>query len=137
MLFLTHSLWLEKFRFNLRPNCLIYLWNSSIFHRVWDSNSTSSFDDWVKSLVTIYSVLLADTVAQNIFTFLQSGNPLILIIFPEDFSVSFQFKSWTFLYSSTPLVSSTRAITYSFDNSKIFLNYLLIPLIFVLHTQIH
>jgi len=74
---------------------------------------------------------------QNIFTFLQSGNPLILIIFPDFFSASFQFKSWTFLYFSTPRVSSTRAITYSLDNSKIFLNYLLIPLIFVLHTQIH
>ena len=72
---------------------------------------------------------------QNIFTFWQSGNPLILIIFPEFFSASFQFKSWTFLYFSIPRVSSTRTITYSLDNSKIFLNYLLIPLIFVLHTN--
>ena len=99
---------------NAKPvNCLISRLISSIFHRVWDSNSTSK-EWWFSQVISnnIFCWSWQIHIIQNIFTFLQSGNPLIWIIFPDFFSASFQFKSWTFLYFSAPRVSSTRAITF-------------------------
>ena len=72
---------------------------------------------------------------QNIFTFLSRGKPWILIIFPDNFSVSFQFNSWTFLYFSIATYIINARDYFLKENNKFFYHYLLILLIFVLHTN--
>ena len=61
---------------------------------------------------------------QNILTFLSCGKPLILIIFPDNFSVSFQFKSWTFLYFSIATYIINARDYFWKDNNKFFYHYL-------------
>lgn len=115
-------------------NSLIMAWNYSIFHLIWILNSTSSLRDWFISLVAIYSVLLAQTVTQNNFTFLSRGKPRILMIFPETNSCSFHIKLSRFWYFLTPPVSSTKRFFFN-GNNKFYLNYQSVPLIFENYTN--
>ena len=60
----------------------------------------------------MYSVLLAEIVAQNSLTFLSFEKPLIFIILSDFFSDSFQLNAAIRLYFTAPPVSSTKRLIF-------------------------